>query len=309
MKLATRINSFIKKDDRTLIDVLDELGAIRGLTHVDLNYPEHFESQDIVEIKDALSRNNLAVNGIALRFREQFVNGELGNSDQILAQNAKQLCLDAVDLTKELGGNQITIWLGYDGFDYSFQIDYAKVWQQVTEAIREVADYDPRILVSIEYKPYEPRTHSLISDIGTTLLLINDIGRENVGVTLDFCHMKMKNENPAYGLALAAERGRLFGVHLNDGYGLTDDGLMVGSVNLVQTLEFIYYLKKYGYSGVIYFDTFPIRECPAAECETNIRLLQRYFSLIDSIGMAKIAEIIDKNDALAAQEILLKCLR
>ena len=105
MKLATRINSFIK-DDRTLIDVLDELGAIRGLTHVDLNYPEHFESQDIVEIKDALSRNNLAVNGIALRFREQFINGELGNSNQVLAQDAKQLCLDAVNLTKELGGTR-----------------------------------------------------------------------------------------------------------------------------------------------------------------------------------------------------------
>ncbi len=41
MKLATRINSFFRNTS-SLIDVLDQLGKIEGLTHVDLNYPEHF---------------------------------------------------------------------------------------------------------------------------------------------------------------------------------------------------------------------------------------------------------------------------
>ncbi|NMB01320.1 MAG: sugar phosphate isomerase/epimerase [Firmicutes bacterium] len=307
MKLATRINSFFT-DGRTLIDVLDRLGAIEGLTHVDLNYPEHFIGQDLEEVKKALQRNNLKVNGLALRFRDQFKNGELGNSDAKIAAEAKQLCFEAVDLTKELGGSQITIWLGYDGFDYPFQLDYAKAWNQVVEAIKEIADHDPSIMVSIEYKPYEPRTFALVGDIGTTLLLIHDVNRPNVGLTLDYCHMKMKHENPAYSLVLAAEKNLLFGVHLNDGYGVTDDGLMVGSVGFIQTLEFLYYVKKYRYDGTIYFDTFPVREEAVAECTTNIKLLNRFMSLIDKVGMDTIDAIVSKNDAIAAQEILLKCL-
>lgn len=307
MKLATRINSFFRNTS-SLIDVLDQLGKIEGLTHVDLNYPEHFNGLALAEIKEALNRNNLKVNGLAVRFRERFINGELGNTDREIAAEAKELCFQAVDITKKLGGSQVTIWLGYDGFDYPFQLDYAKAWKQVVAAVQEVADYDPSINISIEYKPYDPRTFALVGDIGTTLLLVHDVNRPNVGITLDYCHMKMKHENPAYSLVLAAERNLLMGVHLNDGYGQTDDGLMVGTVGLMQTLEFLYYVKKYRYAGVIYFDTFPVREEAVAECETNIKLLRRFLSLIDKVGMDTIDAIISKNDAIAAQEILLKCL-
>ena len=76
MKLATRINSFFRNTS-SLIDVLDQLGKIEGLTHVDLNYPEHFNGLALAEIKEALNRNNLKVNGLAVRFRERFINGEL----------------------------------------------------------------------------------------------------------------------------------------------------------------------------------------------------------------------------------------
>jgi xylose isomerase len=307
MKLATRINSFFRTS-ASLIDILDQLGQIAGLTHVDLNYPEHFTGYDLEDIKEALQRNNLKVNGLAVRFRDPFINGELGNADPKVAQEAKELCFQAVDITKELGGSQITIWPGYDGFDYPFQLDYAKAWKQIVSALQEIADYDPAINISIEYKPYDPRTFALIGDIGTTLLLVSDVNRPNVGVTLDYCHMKMKHENPAYSLVLAAERNLLLGVHLNDGYGVTDDGLMIGTVGLTQTLEFLYYVKKYRYDSVIYFDTFPTREEAAAECETNIKLLNRFMSLIERVGMDTIEAIVSQNDAIAAQEVLLKCL-
>ena len=137
---------------------MDQLGKIEGLTHVDLNYPEHFNGLALAEIKEALNRNNLKVNGLAVRFRERFINGELGNTDREIAAEAKELCFQAVDITKKLGGSQVTIWLGYDGFDYPFQLDYAKAWKQVVAAVQEVADYDPSINISIEYKPYDPRT-------------------------------------------------------------------------------------------------------------------------------------------------------
>ena len=69
---------------------------------------------------------------------------------------------EAIDLTKRgidaahaMGVHLMTIWLGQDGFDYNFQIDYAESWDREIAGIREVAEHDPDCLVSIEYKPDE----------------------------------------------------------------------------------------------------------------------------------------------------------
>ncbi|MCY9669531.1 sugar phosphate isomerase/epimerase [Paenibacillus alginolyticus] len=306
MKFATRLNSFKNK---SIVETIDQIASVQGLTHVDLNYPEHFQNNSVEEIKDALKRNNIKLNGIAPRFRSQFINGELGNSDPVIARKAIDLCKESIDICRELGGSNITIWLGYDGFDYAFQLNYAKVWKQVVKAIQEICEYGHDIQVSIEYKPFQPRAYSLISSYGDTLLMINDAKCSNLGATLDFCHMLMKAENPSFGLSLVAEKNKLFGVHLNDGNKLNDDGLIVGSVNFAQSLEFIYYIKKYSYDAVVYFDTFPEREDPLAELKTNIAMYTKLNDLVDGIGMDKIQSIIDQNNAIAAQEIMLGCLK
>ncbi|MCS5873411.1 sugar phosphate isomerase/epimerase [Klebsiella pneumoniae subsp. pneumoniae] len=54
--------------------------------------------------------------------------------------------------------------------------------------------------------PYEPRTFSFIGDVSSTLMLIDDVGSDNLGITLDFCHMIMKKENPAFSLFQSARK-------------------------------------------------------------------------------------------------------
>lgn len=308
MKYATRLNSFFK-NKTTTVDVLDIIGGIEGIEYVDLNYPEHFEKNSIEDIKEALTRNNLLVNGLALRFREEFINGELGNIDEDLSQKALELCKEAVEMCKVLDGEVITIWLGYDGFDYSFQLDYMKAWKKIVSALQEVADVNENIKISFEYKPFEPRAYTLVADAGTTLLLVNDVNRKNMGVTVDFCHMMMKDENPAYGMAQIADRGKLFGVHMNDGYGMQDDGFMIGSVNFMKTLEFVYYLKKYNYTGIIYFDTFPIRENAVEECKMNIKTMDKFNEIVNRIGLEDLDKVIQSNNGVEVQELLLSCVK
>ena len=58
MKLATRINSFLPKFDNNLEKVFAEFKNL-GLTHVDLNYPEHVVDYSPDEMKKILSENNL----------------------------------------------------------------------------------------------------------------------------------------------------------------------------------------------------------------------------------------------------------
>lgn len=302
MKYATRINSFLKFDSN-LLNAFDSIGGIDGIDYVDLNYPEHFVNYDIDAIKTKMKENGIKCNAINLRFRDKFIGGEFGNREKAISQEAINLCKEAVDACKKLGGSQIIIWLGFDGFDYSFQIDYVSYWRRIVKAFQEVCDYSD-IPISIEYKPYEERVHAFIDSFGTTVSILHDVARENLGVTLDFCHMLMKKENPAFAAAWLLERGKLYNVHLNDGEGSTDDGLMVGTVNFWKTVEVIYYLKKYNFNGVIYFDTFPKREKAIEECEANIKMCHKIEEIIDTYGLEKIEKVIEQNDAVAVSNMM-----
>ncbi|NDL67326.1 sugar phosphate isomerase/epimerase family protein [Anaerotalea alkaliphila] len=306
MKYATRVNSFLRIN-KDLKKAIGDIGKIDGIECIDLNYPEHFQTYSVEEVKGFLEVNGLSCNAINLRFRDEFLNGEFGNTQIEVSEKAIELCKEAADVCKAMEGDQIIIWLGFDGFDYSFQIDYVKVWEQVVRAFRQVCDYT-QLPVSIEYKPYEERVHCLIDSFGTTMMMVEEVKRDNLGVTLDFCHMLMKKENPAFATAWLLERNKLFNMHLNDGEGSTDDGLMVGTVNLWKTLEVFYYLKKYDFKGAVYFDTFPKREAADSECEANIAMCRRIENMIDTYGLEKIGRIVEKNDAVSVSNMFVAML-
>lgn len=308
MKLATRINSYLGTEGHDLEKTFSDFKQL-GLGYVDLNYPEHARGYSPEAMKDLLEKNDLKLNGVALRFRDEFINGELGNADPVIADHALQLCKEAADYCRAVGGKVVTIWLGYDGFDYSFQINYEKVWNQLVQAFQEVCDYAPDLSVSIEYKPFEPRSYAFIDGMGVAGMMLQEINRKNIGITLDYCHMLMKHENPAFATDIFGSRKKLYGVHLNDGYSLQDDGIMVGTATPFKTLEMLYYMKKHDYDGVVYFDTFPVIENAVEETRRNIEMVNYMETVIDKFGLDYIQSVIDKNDAIAASKLMLDLFR
>ena len=280
---------------------------MEGITHLEFNYPEHIEGYDLNKIKAAMG--DLKVNGLAMRFRDLFTNGEFTNPDESIRRKAIQMTKDAADVCRKLGGSVITVWLAFDGYDYPFQADYELKWNQIMDAFREIADYAPDMKFSIEYKPFEPRNYSLIDSVGTTMLMIEEIDRPNVGATLDFCHMVMKHDGPAFGLSLAARKKKLFGLHMNDGYSQMDSGMIFGSVNLAHAMEFVYYLKKYSYDGVVFFDTFPVREEAQAETQANIDAFRKISEAVDRVGVNRIDEIVSEQNGISAQSLVLSMLK
>ena len=306
MKFSGRMNSFMFKGNYDLFQTIDAYRNLEGITHLEFNFPEHVDGYDLDEIREHMG--GLGVNGVALRFRgNEFAEGEFTGTREDVSRRSVQLCKDAADACEALGGSVITIWLGFDGFDYPFQVDYEKNWDKIVRAFREVADYagGKGLKVSIEYKPCEPRAFSMIDGIGLTLQMIDEVDRPNIGVTLDFCHMLMKRENPAYSLALAARKYKLYGLHMNDGYGELDNGLIFASVSMPQALEFVYYLKKYNYDEVEFFDSFPIREEAQQEVSANIKAFKALSNAIDSYGMDRIEEVIKEQDGIKAQKLVL----
>ncbi|WP_282128690.1 TIM barrel protein [Roseobacter litoralis] len=306
---AARLNAFKigadaywpGKNKVTTADLLAR-AATAGLTAADLNYPDHFANDTPAQLSDALHDSGMVLNGMAMRYYTDpgYKLGAFTHPDASVRRAAIDETKRGLDVLADMGGRLMTLWMGQDGFDYSFQMDYARAWENTVAAITEVADHNPDLDIALEYKPNEPRAFALMPDAATTLLALKEIDRPNTGVTLDFAHVLYADEMPAFAAALVARHSRILGVHLNDGYGKWDNGLMVGAVHPVQTIELLVELTRAGYDGAIYFDTFPDHSGldPVAEARTNIDVVNRLRAIAQSLaGDADLQAAIARQDA------------
>jgi sugar phosphate isomerase/epimerase len=311
-RYAARLNAF-KVGGGTVADMIAAAGQVGGLSAADLNYPDHFDHHSPAQLSRLLGDQGMALNGLAMRYYTEsgFKLGAFTHPDAATRRAAIDLTKRGIDACAEMGGTQMTLWMGQDGFDTSFQANYARLWDDTLAAIAEVADHNPAIDIAVEYKPNEPRAFALMPDMATTLLALKDINRPNTGVTLDFAHMLYAGEMPARAAELAARHSRILGVHLNDGYGKRDDGLMAGTVHPVQTVELFVALHHAGYDGVIYFDTFPDHSGlnPVHESQTNTRLTDRLRNIAHALARdPALAEAQLRQDGAATTRIVMAAL-
>jgi xylose isomerase len=308
-RVAARLNAFKigaseywpGKNSITTADLLAR-AATAGLNAADLNYPDHFLDDSTADLTRALDDNGMILNGLAMRYYTEsgYKLGAFTHPDPTVRRAAIDETKRGLDVLAEMGGNLMTLWMGQDGFDYSFQMDYKRAWGDTIEAMIEVADHMPAIDIALEYKPNEPRAFALMPDAATTLLAIKEIGRDNTGVTLDFAHVLYADE-------MVARHSRILGVHLNDGYGKWDNGLMVGAVHPIQTVELLVELERLGYDGAIYFDTFPDHSGldPVEEARTNIEVLQRLRATAEKlVGSVELQSAIARQDAPKAMRLV-----
>lgn len=318
MRFATRLNSFATRPELAwppgsakpgTVELIRRAAQVTGLSGVDLNYPDHLLGHAPRTLIRQAEDLGLELNGFAMRYYTDpaYKAGAFTHPDKDVRRRALDLTFRGIDALAECGGRLMTLWLGQDGFDQPFAADYAELWALEVDGIREVAAHNPNVMISIEYKPNEPRAHALLGNIGTTLLAIREIGLPNLGVTLDFAHLLYAGEQPAYSAALAARHSRLLGVHLNDGYGGRDDGLMIGSVHTVQTVELLRQVRRDGYDGAIYFDTFPDTSGldPVAECATNIATVRGMLAVVDRLEADnRLVDALHRQDAVKGQRVI-----
>ena len=318
VRFSSRLNSFATRPELFWPDLSGKPGttelmgraaSVGGLAGFDLNYPDHLDGHIAAQLSRHAADLGLSIHGLAMRYYRDpaFRSGAFTNPDPAVRQRAIDLTLRGVDAAAGAAAGMLTLWMGQDGFDHPFAADYNRLWALEIDGIRAVAAHNPDILISIEYKPDEPRAHALLDRVGTTLLAVREVGLPNLGVTIDFAHALYAGEQPAMSAALVARHSRLLGVHLNDGYGGRDDGLMVGAVHTIQTIELLRQVRRDGYDGPIYFDTFPETSGldPVAECAANIATVRGMMATIDRLDTDnRLGAALDRQDAVAGQQIL-----
>jgi xylose isomerase len=291
-------------DPVSTLEAIDLAGQVGSLSVVDLNWP--FSPQDVAteDIKAALDK--AGVRAIAITpeiYNRPFVKGGFTNPDPAVRRRTIDLVSRAAELARELGCDYVKLWPGQDGVDYPFQADHRDLWRYSVEGVRELARAFPDLRFAIEYKPREPRNRMVFSSAARTLLAIEEMGCDNVGILLDFGHSLYGGESPAEAARLILSRDRLFAIDVNDNFRGWDDDMVVGSVHLLETFEFFHALHEAGWEGVWQLDQFPFREDSVQAARDGIETMRAFHRALQRLDVDALREAQGRQDALAAQRI------
>ena len=280
-------------------DVVKNLEKMQVLQGVDLYQAPTGPLSDPDTVNEILTKSGFVASSVLpLVFGERrWQKGSISAADKSVRDEAIRLIKQNIDFNAKLVGNpSVNLWLGQDGFDYPLQTNYTKQWKDLIDAVRELADYNPNIKLTLEGKIREPRNRCLVDTTMTALLICMEVDRENVGVAIDTGHVFYAQQNVAQNIEVAARYGKLFMVHANDNYNLWDDDLIVGSLRLTEYIEMFYSLRKVNYDGFIAVDIFPYREDQYEATRQSVLNMKKYDEIIDQIGFDKLSDVVENGD-------------
>ena len=264
---------------------------VDGITGIEMHYPTEFVNGDADKTKKVLEKYGFKCSNVMIDiYKRKWKQGALVCYDDKVFKDAVELSKEAIDASVKLGANQIGICPTHDGYDYPFQCDFKESYDRFVKGLREIAEYNPKVKIGIEYKPRETRAHIITRTVDRALILIDEIKADNVGILIDVGHALFGQENPAESAYVASRYGKLYHLHLNDNHGIWDDDLTFGTVHFWHLLEFITWLKYLKYDGWYSFDIYPYREDPVEICTENVQNLKQMMELASKIDMDTLIE-------------------
>lgn len=298
------------KDNPDTLTMLEQAANIAHVQGVELVGTWDLRADTVKQMKAALNGHGLqCVSIIPDLFADKvYWKGSYSAADAKVRRRAVDDTRAVCDLAGELNCSLINIWPGQDGYDYLLCTDYQRQREWFCDAMRELAEQYPSLRFALEYKPKEPRTHSLLARMADTLLMAQETGCANVGVTIDTGHAFVAGEVVGEVIVLAQRAGnRLLHMHFNDNHAAWDDDMIVGSVHSVCYLETLYWLDRCGYDGWLSMDQYPYREDAAGAIGESILWLEQFDRIVAEHRIA-IDELLAAGDAVETSRFLRQVL-
>jgi xylose isomerase len=287
-------------EPRGLEEKIALASQVEGLRGVEAVYPFDYQGMTPESYKQLLAKYDLRVSSVNVNVKAEpkFHQGALTSKDAGIRAEATAYIKAGMDWAAELGVNLITVCPLSDGHDYPFEINYSLAWRWLVDCLGEAASHRPEVKLSVEYKQSEPRARVIVPNAGVVLFLCEQIGLENVGLTVDTGHSLYVAETPAQAISLAADASRLFLVHINDNYRNWDWDLMPGTVNYWDWLETLLVLDEVGYHSWLVSDVFPARTDPVETLSACYRTIQYAERFLDKFGRQRLAELVRQRDVI-----------
>ncbi|HEX9616366.1 MAG TPA: sugar phosphate isomerase/epimerase family protein [Anaerolineales bacterium] len=311
--LGATSDRFVKqgyRPDRTIEERFRLAASIPGVGGLEMHYPTEVTDHNYKSLKRLADDLGMKIVQFCPHFwvDPRWMFGQFSNPDRELRRAAIDLAKRTTDLAAYMQAEVMVYWPAQDGFDYPFQIDHRQRLENLVECLTEWVDYNPQQKIVVEYKAFEPRTHIMLPTIGHCMTIVNEINRPNFGVNIDMGHALIMKENLAESIALCCRYGKLFHTHWNDNWKLFDDDVIVGTVNLWETLEALFWLREWGYDGWYGLDLFPYREPAEKAVDESIRNLKFGFELLDRVPKEELLECFQTSDAIKISQLMRRML-
>jgi xylose isomerase len=283
---------------RNLEEKLKLASQIPDISGVEAVFP--YEVNDAPQLIELLKKHNLSLAAINVNVKAEpeFRDGGLTSIDKAIREKAIRFIKEAKAFAKAVGANKVTCCPLGDGYEFNFHCHYARMWRHLVESFREAGAFLPEIPLFIEYKPSETRGRCFVDTAAKALVLLNDIGLNEMGITVDFGHSIYGQENPAEVIAMLAESRYPYYVHINDNDGRWDWDYMVGTRHLLDYVEFLYYLQEYEYDDFLTSDTSPTRWDIKGTFEVNTRLTGKIWNRLYELDRDHLRSLISARDYL-----------
>ncbi len=294
------------KENPTTMAMLKRAAAIPHVQGIELVGTWDIRPENAQEMKQALQGHGLQCVSIIpdLFADKRYWKGSYSAADPAVRRLAMEYTRQMCEIARELGCGTINLWPGQDGYDYLLCADYEQQRQWLCDAVATLAQAYPDLQFALEYKPKEPRTHSYLARMADTLLLAQETGCRNVGVTIDTGHAYVGGEVVGEAIVLAKRAGnRLLHMHFNDNHGSWDDDMIVGTVHSVCYIETLYWLDRCGYEGWLSMDQYPYREDAAGAIGESILWLRKFDQILQK-HRKNIDELVAAGDAVKTSAFL-----
>ena len=139
----------------------------------------------------------------------------------IMANAAVQV-KEAIDATKELGGENYVFWGGREGYETLLNTDIKREQEQMARFLHMAVEYKTKIGFNgqflIEPKPCEPMKHQYDTDAAATLYFLKEYDLlDHFKLNIEANHATLAGHSFEHELAVASAAGKLGNVDANRG--------------------------------------------------------------------------------------------
>jgi xylose isomerase len=139
----------------------------------------------------------------------------------VMAMAAAQV-KNAIDATKELGGENYVFWGGREGYETLINTDLKREQEKMARFLHMAVDYKKKIGFKgqflIEPKPCEPTKHQYDADAATTLYFLKEYDLiDDFKLNIEANHATLAGSTFEHELAVASAAGKLGSVDANRG--------------------------------------------------------------------------------------------